>query len=164
MAFDAFLKLEGVEGSATRKGYENQIFLDSFSWGAHNPTSVVGSGHGAGAGRVEISHFSVTKKTDKSSPKLFQACCTGKHFPKAILTILKAGGENPVDYLKYEMETLFVSDFQESGASNGGDDIPVETISFAFGKVNMLFTEQKPDGSKGGTVAAGWDLKGSKPV
>ena len=164
MAFDAFLKLEGVEGSATREGYQNQIFLDSFSWGAHNPANPVGSGPGAGAGRVEISNFTVTKKTDKSSPKLFQACCNGKHFPKAVLTILKSGGDSPVDYLKFELETLFVADMQQAGASNGGDDVPVETISFAFGKVNMLFTEQKPDGSKGGTVAAGWDLKGSKPV
>lgn len=162
MAFDAYLKLEGVEGEATRKNYEKQIFLDSFSWGAHNPRSPVGSG--AGAGRVEISNFTVSKKTDKSSPKLFQACCAGKHFPKATLTLLKAGGENPVDYLKYDFTELFVGDIQWSGATNGGDDTPQETVGFSFGSVQITYTTQKPDGSKGEAIVNGWDLRGAKPL
>ena len=164
MAFDAFLKLDGVEGSATRKGYENTIFLDSFSWGAHSPINPVGAGQGGTAGRVEIQPLTVTKKTDKSSPKLFQACCSGKHFPKAVLSILKAGGESPVDYLKFELEGVVVADMQQGGASNGMDDTPMDTITLGFSKINVLFTDQKADGTKGGTVAAGWDLRGSKAV
>jgi len=161
MAFDAYLKLDGVEGEATRKGYEKQLFLESFSWGAHNSQTRVGSG--AGSGKVEISNFTVTKATDKSSAKLFQACCSGKHFPKAVLSILKAGGENPIDYLKYEFKELFVTDVQWSG-STGGDDVPRETVGFAFGAVTVTYTEQKPDGSKGAAIVAGWDLKGSKAL
>jgi type VI secretion system secreted protein Hcp len=161
MAFDAYLKLDGVEGEATRKGYEKQLFLDSFSWGAHNPTSKVGTG--GGAGRVEISNFTVTKKTDKSSAKLFQACCAGKHFKDAMLTVLKAGGENPVDYLKYEFKELFVTDIQWSGAT-GGDETPAEHVGFAFGAVTVTYTEQKADGSKGAAIVAGWDLKGAKAI
>ncbi len=161
MAFDAYLKLDGVEGEATRSGFEKQIFLDSFSFGAHNPTSPVGSG--AGAGRVEISNFTASKKTDKSSPKLFQACCAGKHFPKATLTLMKAGGDNPVDYLKYDFTELFVQDLQWAGSS-GGDDTPAETVAFAFSSVQVTYTEQKKDGSKGAAIVAGWDLKGAKPI
>jgi type VI secretion system secreted protein Hcp len=161
MAFDAYLKLDGVEGEATRKGYEKQVFLESFSWGATQSTTRVGSG--AGAGKVTVSDFNITKKTDKSSAKLFQACCTGKHFPKAVLSILKAGGENPIDYLKYEFKELFVTSIQWSGAS-GGDDVPMESCSFSFGSVVVTYTEQKADGSKGGAQVAGWDLKGAKAI
>ncbi len=161
MAFDAFLKLDGVEGEATRRGYEKQIALLSFSWGAHNPTSAVGSG--AGAGRVQITNFSAAKYTDKSSAKLFQACCAGKHFPKAVVTLLKAGGSNPVDYLKYEFTELFVQDINWSGSS-GGDDVPMESLAFSFSSVSVTYTEQKADGSKGSAIVAGWDLKGGKAL
>lgn len=156
MAFDAFLKLDGVEGEATTKGYEKQIPVLSFSWGANNPSSPIGTG--TGAGKVSISNFTVTKWTDKSSVKLFQNCCSGKHFPKAVLTLLKAGGDKAVDYLKYEFEALMVNDIQWSGAS-GGDDVPMESVGFAFSKVAVTYTEQKVDGTKGTPQVAGWDLK-----
>jgi len=156
MAFDAFLKLDGVEGEATRKGYAGQINLESFQWGAHNSTSSVGTG--GGAGRVEIQNFTVTKKMDKSSTKLFQSCCSGKHFPTATLALLKAGGENPVEYLKYEFKEVFVTDVQWSGSS-GGDDTPQEHLGFTFGSVQMTYTPQKSDGSKGEPVVASFDRK-----
>ena len=162
MAFDAYLKLEGVEGEATRKGYEKQLFLDSFSWGATQPVQK-GAGSGAGAGRVSISDFNVTKHTDKSSAKIFAACCKGQHFKTATVSILKAGGENPIDYIKYEFKELFVSSIQWSGAS-GGDDTPMESISFAFSAVTVTYTEQKADGTKGAAIVAGWDLKQAKAI
>lgn len=161
MAFDAYLKLEGVEGEATRKGYEKQLFLESFSFGANQSATRVGTG--AGAGKVQISDFNITKRTDKSTAKLFQACCEGKHFPKAVVSILKAGGTNPIDYLKYEFKELFVTSIQWSGAS-GGDDTPMESVAFAFSAVVVTYTEQKPDGSKGAAIVAGWDLKGAKAL
>ncbi len=161
MAMDAFLKIDGVEGEATREGFQKQINLESFSFGAHNPTNPLGTG--AGAGRVEISNFTCTKKTDKASAKMFQACCAGKHFPKAVITLVKAGGNSPVDYLKYEFTELFVQDINWS-ASSGGDDTPAESVAFAFGTVQVTYSEQKADGSKGPAIVAGWDLKGGKAL
>ena len=33
MAFDAFLKIEGIEGSSQQKGHPGEIEVSSFSWG-----------------------------------------------------------------------------------------------------------------------------------
>lgn len=156
MAFDAFMSVDGVESEATRKGFEGQIELISFSWGATNPTSI-GVGGGGGSGKVNVSSFNFMKKTDAASPILFQACCDGTHFPKASVTLHKAGGKEAVDYLKYEFETVFVESMQWSGSS-GGDDVPMESVSFAFGKVEMTYTKQNPDGTKGSPIVAKWDL------
>jgi type VI secretion system secreted protein Hcp len=161
MAFDAFLKLEGVEGEATRHGYEKQIDLESFSFGGHNPTNPYGSG--MAAGRVDLSPFTASKRTDKASAKLFQACCNGKHFPKATVTLLKAGGQSPVDFLKYEFTELLVQDIQWSGGK-GGDDTPTESLSFGYATVLVTYSEQKADGSKGTAIVAGWDLRSGKPL
>jgi len=161
MAFDAFLELDGVKGESTRSGHEGQIEISSFSFGASNPTSM-GSGGGGGAGKVNLGPFHVTKVSDAASPIIFQYCCQGKHFPKAAITLYKAGGDEAVDYIKYEFEKVFVEDVNWSGSS-GGDDRPLESVVFAYGKVTMTYTPQTESGTKGSPVVGSWDqLKVSK--
>jgi type VI secretion system secreted protein Hcp len=156
MAFDAYLKLEGVPGEATAKGFEKQIELYSFSWGASNAVSHSSSG-GMGAGKASVSSFNFMKKSDAASPMLFQGCCTGHHFPTATVTLRKAGGTQ-IDFLKYEFSDVLVESVQWSGSS-GGDDTPTESVSIAFGKVEITYTPQDSKGGKGSPVAAGWDIK-----
>ncbi|HUG40012.1 MAG TPA: type VI secretion system tube protein Hcp [Longimicrobiales bacterium] len=154
MAFDAFLTIDGVESESTREGFEGQIELLSFHMGASNPSSTVGAG--AGAGKAVLSSFNCTKVTDKASPGLFQACCQGKHYPKAKVTLHKAGGDKAVDYLVYEFDKVFVESIDWSGAS-GGDDRPVEQLSLAYGKVTVTYTPQTEKGAKGSPVVGSWD-------
>jgi len=157
MAYDAFLKIEGVEGESTRDGHEGEIEILSFSWGVSNPTTI-GVSSGAGAGRASLSSFNVMKKSDKASPKLFQNCCNGAHFPKATVVLRAAGGENSLEYLKYEFEQVFVESVQWSG-SQGGDDRPTESLSLAFGKVEVTYTPQADTGDPGAPVVAMWDQR-----
>lgn len=157
MAYDAFIDLDGVDGESTRKGFEGKIELLSFVFGAMNPTTI-GSGGGGGAGKVSISAFSFNKWSDAASPVLFQACCTGKHFPKAKVTLHKAGGDAAIDYLVYEFEKCYVQAVSWSGASGGGEDRPSESVEMAFGKVTITYTPQTETGAKGSPVVASWDL------
>jgi type VI secretion system secreted protein Hcp len=157
MAFDAFLKIDGVNGESTRKGFEKQMEIQSFSWGAANPATIGAGGGGGGGGKVSVSTFNIMKKSDAASPLLFQACCQGDHYDKATVTLNKAGGKAPVDFIKYEFEKVYVENIQWSGSS-GGDDTPTESVSFAFGKVSVTYTPQNPDGSKGSPAVGSWDL------
>jgi type VI secretion system secreted protein Hcp len=157
MAFDAFLKIDGVAGEATRKGFEKQMEILSFSFGASNPSTIGAGGGGTGGGKVSVSSFNIMKRSDAASPLLFQACCQGDHYPKAVVTLNKAGGKAAVDFIKYEFEKVYVESVQWSGAS-GGDDTPTESVSFAFGKVSVTYTPQNPDGSKGSPAVGAWDL------
>jgi type VI secretion system secreted protein Hcp len=157
MAFDAFLKIDGVDGESTRKGFEKQTEIQSFSWGATNPATMSSASGGAGGGKATLTSFSVTKKTDKASPLLFQACLEGTHYAKASVTLNKAAGKSAVDFLKYEFEKVYVENVQQSGAS-GGDDAAQEIVSFVFAKVTMTYTPQNPDGTKGSPMVASWDL------
>ena len=157
MAFDAFLKIAGVNGEATRKGFEKQMEILSFSWGASNPSTIGAGGGGGGGGKVSVSSFNVMKKSDAASPILFQACCKGDHFAKAAVTLNKAAGANALDFIKYEFEEVYVDSVQWSGSS-GGDDTPTESVSFSFGKVAITYTPQNKDGSKGSPAVGAWDL------
>ncbi len=159
MAFDTFLDLTGVEGEATAKGMEKKIEIYSFSWGASNPTTVSSGATGLSAGKVSVSSFNIMKKTEKSSPKLFQACCTGKHFDKAVVTMRKASGDGGQKaFLTYTFTDVMVESVQWSG-STGGDDTPTESVSLAFAKVAITYQQQdSKGGSVGNAVDASWDL------
>ena len=159
MAIELLLKLAGIEGEAEREGFEKQIQLDSFDWGFHNPSTPTGAPDGAG--NVDGNRYPCSNRGVKSRPKLFQAITTGKHFPNAVLTALKAGGDKAVDYMKIEFDQLFLVSLQEAGSS-GGDDVPRESLSFAFGKVTVTYNEQKADGTKGAATVASYDFKKGK--
>jgi type VI secretion system secreted protein Hcp len=156
MAADYFLKIDGIDGESTKKGFENQIEIESFSWGATQSTSQA-TGSGSGSGKVDMQHFSFTTKINKSSPKLMVACATGQHIPSAILTARKAGGKQE-EYLKWKLSDIVVSSYQ-TGGSAGSDTVPTDQFSLAFSKI---VTEYKPQDAKGGlgaAVTAGYDLK-----
>lgn len=156
MAFDAFLKIDGIDGESTRKGYEKQIPVLSFSWGGSNPATIGVKG-GGGGGKGTLSGLNIMKKADGSSPKFFQKCMEGEHIKKATLTLLKAGGKEALDFIKCELETVYIDSVQYSG-SEGGDDAPMESVSLVFGKVTYTYTPQKPDGTKGSPVVGLWDV------
>ncbi|MGZ8376721.1 MAG: Hcp family type VI secretion system effector [Gemmatirosa sp.] len=144
MAFDTFLEIKGVEGESTASGMEKKIEIFSFSWGASNPTTVGSGSGGLSAGKVSVSAFNAMKKTEKSSADLFQACATGKHFDTATVTMRKAGGDaGQKAFLIYKFEDVMVESIQWSG-STGGDDTPTESISIAFGKVEIEYWGQNP--------------------
>jgi type VI secretion system secreted protein Hcp len=160
MAFDAFLKIEtpAVAGESSDAKHKGEIELFSFSLGAANPTTIGSATGGAGAGKVSFSSFSIMKKTDKTSPILFQACANGNHYAKATVTLRKASGGDPVEYLKYTFGTVFVESVQWSGSS-GGDDAPAESVSFVFGKLEVDYQPQGADGKpQGGAIHGGWDV------
>jgi type VI secretion system secreted protein Hcp len=161
MAFDTFLKISGpdLKGEATAKGFEGQIEIFSFSWGASNPTTIGSGPKGLSGGKVSISSFNVMKKTEASSAALFNACATGEHYDEALVTMRKAGGKaGQQTFLTYKFSDVMVESIQWSGSS-GGDDTPTESLSLAFAKVEITYFEQ--DSKTGGVKKAGqasWDL------
>jgi type VI secretion system secreted protein Hcp len=156
MAYDAFLKVDGIEGESTRKGFEKQIPILSFSWGATNPATIGVTG-GGGGGKGTLTPINVVKRTDSSSPKFFQKCMEGEHIKKASLTLMKSGGKEAIDFIKYDLETVYIENVQYSG-SEKGDDTPIESISLACGKVTYTYTPQTATGTKGSPVVGQWDV------
>lgn len=144
MAFDAFLKIEGIPGESADRDHKDWIEILSWSWGSSNP-STVGPGSGGGAGKVQMQDFHFVHRVDKASPKLMESCCNGQHIKDAKLSVRKSG-DQPVQYLKVTLSDILVSSFQVGGNS-GGDSPPMEQISLNFAKVEMIYTGQNADGT-----------------
>jgi len=160
MAADYFLKLDTITGESTDKGHTGQIEIDSFSWGAENPTTVGSGTSGAGAGKVKFGTMNFSTAVSKASPALYSAMCTGSHLATGVLSVRKAGGTQ-LDYLTYSMAVIFVTSQQISSGANGA---VIEHYSLAFGKMTESYMPQNADGSLGSAVVNGWDVTVNQKV
>lgn len=160
-AVDYFLKIEGIDGESADHKHKGEIDLESWSWGEAQ-TGSHGAGGGGGAGKVSMHDFHFVMKVSKASPKLMLACASGEHIKKATLICRKAGTDQQ-EYMKWEMSDVLVSSFQTGGSAHG-DLRPTDQVSLNFAKIEMEYKEQKSDGTLGGAVKAGWDVKANKKV
>lgn len=161
MAFDAYLKFEGgptIKGESIREGHKDEIEIYSFSFGAANHATIDGGTHGSASGKGSVTEFNITKTTDSTSPILFQACMKGDHFPKAKVTLNKSGGDSAVPFLIYEFEEVYITSLNWSGAG-GGDDRPMEGLSFAFGQVTVTYSAQSTSGSAADQIIGKWNVR-----
>jgi len=156
MAVEIFLKLDGIEGESTKSGAENQIEIFSFSNGASNPSSVA-FGTGSGAGKVDLSSLSLQKQLDKSSPKLFLACCNGTHIAKGTMIVREATGDKTSQiYYQYDMTEVFIDSISWGGSAGGGK--PSESLSISAKTLQITYFPQDTTGKLGNKVVAGWDV------
>lgn len=159
MAVDMFLKLEKIEGESLDDAHAGEIDVQSWTWGAAQ-TATGHVGGGAGAGKAEVADLTITKYVDRSSPLLFFFCCCGEHISSALLTVRKAGGKSPLEYVKITLEDVLVTSYNTGGAS--GEDRITETVTLNFARSKMEYVPQKEDGSGGPSLTKGWDVAANK--
>jgi type VI secretion system secreted protein Hcp len=156
MAVDQFIKIDDVKGESRDKSHKEEIDILAWSWGLSQSGSMHVGG-GGGAGKANVQDLSFTHYVDKSSPHLMLACCNGKHYKEATLTVRKAG-ENPVEYIKVKMSPVMITSISTGGS--GGEDRLTENVTINFGKVELEYQPQKQDGTKdGGPVPMGWNIE-----
>ena len=157
MAADIFLKIKDIEGESLDDKHKNEIDILSWSWGASNSGSAH-MGAGSGAGRANFQDISFTKYVDAASTKLVAAVAKGVHIGDSLLTVRKAGGDSPLEYLKISLTNVFVTSYSTGGS--GGSELQTETISLNFQKFKIEYFKQdekgagKPSGQYGHDIAA----------
>lgn len=154
MAVDMFLKIEGVDGESNDHAHTDEIDVLAWSWGM-SQSGTTHMGGGGGSGKVSVQDMSFTKYIDKSSADLMLACCNGKHYGEALLTVRKAG-ETPVEYLKITMSDLIITSVSTGGS--GGEDRLTENVTLNFAKVKVEYKEQTEKGAGTGNFQMGWNI------
>ena len=160
MAFDAFIKFDGIDGEATEAKHSKWIDVNSFHWGATHHADTIGRAHSSGKATVEA--FSFSKVTDASSPKLALACCTGEHIKQAEINFSQSTGERLV-WMSYKLYDCLISGFHISGTREGVDR-PQEEVSITFSKWEVKYQPTDNKGKLGGAIPAGYDLELNKKV
>jgi len=158
MAFDSYLKLDGVEGESQKEGHTKEIELLNWTWSGHNSGSFA-HGSGGGTGKYSTNDITFSAVVSKASSKLLQACTKGTHIDKGVVSVRKSGGDaKPYDYLKLTFEHCLVSSHSYSGSS-GTDDMGTESFSLNFSKVTFeYFVQDASKGTVSSTGAISYDL------
>jgi type VI protein secretion system component Hcp len=76
----AFLKFDGVDGESTDDKHKGWIELQSFSWGANQPSA-------RGSGKCSMQDFHFVKRADKASPTLSRMASSSTVLPQAIVEL-----------------------------------------------------------------------------
>ena len=155
---DYFLKIDGIAGESQDPRHLGEIEVESFSWGETHVAQAAGA---TGAGRPTIQDFHVMKRIDKASPRLMLAVASGQHFTSAVLTAQRPGTQ-PQEYLTFTLGDLMVSSYQIEAPA--GQPWPVDQVSFSFGRIEMTYRPQRPDGTLDAPVNAGWDVTANHKI
>jgi len=162
MAVDMFLKIDGIPGESTDAKFDKQLVLESFSWGETN-TGAHAAGGGAGAGKVSMQDFHFTARVSIATPKLMFACATGQHIKDAVMSVRRATEqkEGGLVFLTYSFQGVVITSVQEAGDTS---DIPLDAVSFAFEKIDVMYKEQAATGAVGATSEFAWDLRANQKI
>ena len=154
----AYIKFDGVEGECNDKGHKGWSDLASFGQGLTQP--------GAGAtgatrrrGDVIVEDITCSKELDKASPKIAEAVCKGKVFPKVEIEVTAsttdAGRET---YYRYELKNVMVTSYNVSGAGQS-EDVPMEDFSLNMEEFKVTYTEVDSKGKSKGNVEYSWKVE-----
>ncbi|MGQ0565419.1 MAG: Hcp family type VI secretion system effector [Gemmobacter sp.] len=165
MAFDAFCyskdMAEDIGGETQDSDYAGKKAFEilSFELGAENVINIGSVTGGGGAGKATFKEFTVTKKTDSSSTKLFTALCTGLHYKDVIVDLRRSGAATKTMksggvFMKFDMRLVMVQDISWSGSD--GDDVCEETVIFQFGAIAITYTPQDKEGKEKSKLLAMW--------
>jgi len=147
-AFDAYLKIEGVDGEATDSKHAKWIEVQSFTHG--------GTGPAAATGKPSFSGLCFTKFTDKASPALDQSCAQGKSFPSATLELITSDAAR-VRFYQIILSNVVVTSVSASGAANDAPTKPSESVCLNFAQIFWTYTELDATGLPKNDIKAWWD-------
>ena len=154
-AVRAFLKIDGINGESTNARHVNEIDVAAFKLGVLQ--SLVSGTGGAGTGKATFAPITVFKGIDSASPLLFLHCATGQHHPQAILTLADHGKEN----FKVRLFDVLVTSCDVNSNNLENSELPLETISLKYSKIEITFVPPTPKGTPGTPIIITFDVAGN---
>ncbi len=152
-AYSIYALFDGIEGESAERDHARWIDVAAYSHALSSP-GAVGTGGGAGAGKVQHEPVVFVKNLDASSPELIKALNTGKNISKATFDFVRAG-ERKFVFLRVVLDDVRLIAYSVSGSA--GADALTESISVVYRKITWTYTPQKPDGSAGTPVTTSYD-------
>lgn len=178
----AYVKFEGIDGESEEAGHEDWSEIVSFNQGIHQPSGGA-TGTTRRTGDVTLDDIVIIKQVDKASPKLAEAICKGKVFPKVEihLTGPSDGSTCHGTFYAYELKSVIITSYTVSGSnplayalvalapditmpSTGpfivqAVDAPLEEVSLSFEEIKVTYTECDSSGNSKGNVEYSWKVE-----
>ena len=141
MAFDIFLKLTNsanvlIKGESVVKGHENEIEVQSFSWGESRD-----------AGVTDPQEMAFVTPVSIASPTIARLCADGTPLGSGELSVSAASLTGTSEVLMIKLATVTLGSYQLGAAET--DPAMTDRFTLAFEKMEITKRRQNPDGSVG---------------
>jgi type VI secretion system secreted protein Hcp len=103
-----FLRVQGITGEASEDNHQNDILVDSYSFGASRSPA---------ASTPTMQDFLVTMPANKASAKLMVYAAGSVNVPRVTLYVRRKGGTT--DFLRWTLTDAFVSSYKTVGNLHG---------------------------------------------
>jgi len=153
-----YIKFDGVDGESQDADHRDWSDLLSFSQGQYLPPS---PWTGGGSRTVVMEEFGLKKTLDKASPKLAEAVCTGRVFPKVDIHVARPLSGRTQVYYTYELRNVIVSSYHISGSTQ--EEVPTESVSLNFEQIKVAYTKFDAAGKAQSTVEYSWNVDRNLP-
>jgi len=153
-----FIKFDGVDGESQDEDHKSWSDIISFEQAIHKPGGGA-TGPTRRRGDVILEDVVVTKELDKASPKIAEAVCKGKVFPKVDIHITAYFTDaGRITYYAYELKNVQVTSYMISNENNP-TGYPEEVFTLDFEEIKVTYTEVDETGKKKGNVEYSWKVE-----
>ena len=140
MPFDAFLKLDGIEGESVDAKHAGEIDVVAFNWSVTRPKK-----------KKELQPLIIYKRVDKATPQLSQVACEGGAIASARLDVVRVGGDRQSFY-QLLLQGVVIVGLEIEGVADAESGVPSEKLSLAYAALTTRYTIISPTGQPGGAV------------
>ena len=176
MAFNSYIKIEGIEGQSTDTAHSNWIDVISFTHGASQETQFANQTNAAGRG--VLAPFVFVHLLDKATPNLQKSCMSGQNIASIKLEVCAQIGGAKQKLYEVEMTNARIteakvmtvdapvsSDTQMAGVGRDAAALRlVEQVAIVAEEYKWTTHTFKTTGELGGDVAAGWNVAADQAV
>ena len=156
-----YLTIPEIPGESSDRKHPGSIELLTWGFGVTSTVDPLIRSGGGGAGKSKPADLVVVARTSKASPKMYQFCCSGKHFKKVVLSAVRLG-DSPAEYLTVTLQNAILTSYEVAPGESDGYPLDVAHVSYAA--ITYSYVPQNPDGSPGTPVTVGFDFGANKTV
>lgn len=143
-AQSGFLKIGDIKGESTERAHKDWITIESFGQGIAPQQAMTGSTRRRGA--VVFEDLIITKKLDKSTPKLMELCAKGQVVPELELDMLSNDGSL---YYKVTLNNVKINSISTNTTCDPHCKL-LDEVAFGYSKITWEYWDS--EGNKTGTT------------
>jgi type VI secretion system secreted protein Hcp len=149
-----YLQLDGIEGDATQQAHQGWTDIKSLAWNIERSmNTLVGSSQNREGKQPSVEHVTLTKISDRSTPKLITEAATGQAGKTAKIHLVTTGSPGTT-YLEFTLSNVLISSYAVTSAG----DRPTEMITLDFTKIETKYTPNDTSNAGQSPIISSFDL------
>jgi len=148
-----YIKFDGIDGEVVEIKHPKWTEILSFSVSGHKPGNGK-TGSSRVAGTTEFHDVSISKNSDKTSPKMLESMAKGISFDKVEVHYVTTTKDGPNAITKYELKNVYITGWDQ--ATHG--DRPGENMTLNYEEIKVIQVPVKPDGSLDSELEFAWSI------